>query len=180
MTRVAPAVRGCPPRGERAGVGHCPETDWCNLPYRERLAAARLSASPSMIAPTKANPQPPPRILCVDDEPAVRDMLALYLRRQAYAVETASDGQEAWRLISENLGRFDVVITDNQMPQLGGIHLVEKLRRDGFSGRIIFFSSTLPPQAAEHLSRLRVDAIVEKGRPIAELMTALQEALGAR
>ena len=83
---------------------------------------------------------------------------------------------EAWHLVSKDLSRFDVVITDNQMPHLEGIDLVEKLRAAGYTGGIVFYSSTLAPQSAERLTRLRVDAIVEKGRPIAELMAALKQA----
>lgn len=127
-----------------------------------------------------ATPQQPhhsTRILCVDDEPSVRDLLALYLRRNNFEVETAADGLAAWQLLAQDLARFDAVITDNQMPHLEGIDLVEKLRAHGFSGRIIFFSSTLAPQGAERLARLRVDAVVEKGRPLAQLMAALLASL---
>lgn len=129
-----------------------------------------------MMVPPKPS-QSPTRVLCVDDEPAVRDLLALYLRRSAYEVETAEDGMEAWRKISENPEKFHVVITDNQMPNLEGIDLVERLRAQGFGGRIVFFSSTLAPQSAERLARLRVDAVVEKGRPLTHLMTALRNSL---
>ena len=106
-------------------------------------------------------------------------MLSMYLRRHdKYDVETAAHGQAAWDLIAQDPARFDLVITDNQMPQLDGIGLVEKLRENGFPGRIIFFSSTIAPHGAERVHRLDVDAVIEKGRPITELMTALRRALG--
>lgn len=106
-------------------------------------------------------------------------MLSLYLRRHDnYEVETAVHGLAAWDLIAQDPARFDVVITDNQMPQLDGIGLVEKLRASGFPGRIIFFSSTIGPPGTERVSRLSVDALIEKGRPISELMAALRRALG--
>ncbi len=120
---------------------------------------------------------PGKRVLCVDDNPAISEMLALHLRRHAYEVETSPDGLAAWRLISANPTRFDAVITDNQMPHMEGIDLVEKLRANGFPGGIVFFSSTLAPQSAERLARLRIDAVIEKGRPISELITALHRAI---
>jgi len=126
---------------------------------------------------TPKQPNPATRILCVDDEPAVRDLLALYLRRNNFEVETARDGFAAWQLVAQDLARFDVVITDNQMPNLEGIDLVEKLRANGYAGRIVFFSSTLAPQGAERLGRLRVDAVVEKGRPLSQLMAALRASI---
>jgi DNA-binding NarL/FixJ family response regulator len=105
-------------------------------------------------------------------------MLSMYLRRiDSFEVETAAHGLAAWELIAQDPARFDVVITDNQMPHLDGIGLVEKLRASGFPGRIIFFSSTIAPQGAERVSRLGVDAVIEKGRPISELMTAIRHAL---
>src|SRR5690349_15720 len=121
-----------------------------------------------MSASEKPVSQPEARVLCVDDEPAMRQILALYLQRQGYEVETA-DGLAAWNLVAANPGRFDVVITDNQMPNMSGIALVEKLRASGYPGRIVFFSSTLPQQSAERLLRLQVDAVLEKGRPITDL-----------
>ena len=58
--------------------------------------------------------------------------------------------------------------------------LVEKLRANGYPGRILFFSSTLPRQSAERLLQLRVDAVLEKGRPIEHLIAALQRATEAQ
>jgi CheY-like chemotaxis protein len=122
----------------------------------------------------------PRRILCVDDEPAVRDVIALYLRRCGYDVEIAADGLIALNILAKDPARFDAVITDNQMPNLTGIALVERLRANGYPGHIVFFSSTLPTQSAEQLARLRVDAVVEKGRPLADLMSALSRGLAAK
>ena len=68
------------------------------------------------------------RILCVDDEPTVRELLHIYLRREGFEVETAPDGLAAWLIISAHPSRFDAVITDNQMPHMTGLELVEKLR----------------------------------------------------
>jgi two-component system, OmpR family, response regulator len=118
-----------------------------------------------------------PRILCVDDEPSLRDMLALYLRHQGFHVETAGDGLAAWDAISANPAKFDVVITDNQMPQMTGLELVEKLRHSKFPGHILFFSSTLTYPNVEYLELLGVDAVVEKGRPITEFLAALHRTL---
>jgi DNA-binding NarL/FixJ family response regulator len=86
----------------------------------------------------------------------------------------------AWNRIAAAPGRFDVVITDNQMPNMSGIALVEKLRASDFPGRIVFFSSTLPRESAERLLPLRVDAILEKGRPITDLIEVLRRPTGER
>jgi CheY-like chemotaxis protein len=122
----------------------------------------------------------PPQILCVDDEPALRDVVALCLRRQGFEVHTAPDGLAAWETISVEPRRYDLVITDNCMPRMSGIDLVERLRADGFPGRIIVFSSTFTTQNEEHMERLRIDAVVEKGGPMVELLTAIRTVLESR
>jgi DNA-binding response OmpR family regulator len=68
------------------------------------------------------------RILVADDSPAVRHLIADSLVRQGFAVVTAGDGREALELA---LGtRFDMVITDYDMPRMTGFELVHALKRD--------------------------------------------------
>ena len=64
------------------------------------------------------------RILIVDDEEAVRGLFAEYLG-QNYSCATASDAQEALELLSQE--PFALVLTDIQMPGLGGIELLRKI-----------------------------------------------------
>jgi two-component system, chemotaxis family, chemotaxis protein CheY len=66
------------------------------------------------------------RILAVDDSAAMRQMVEVTLTGAGYTVQKAADGREAMALAqSEN---FDLVITDVNMPNMGGIALVRQLR----------------------------------------------------
>lgn len=143
------------------------------------MESGYVERSFAMIEVIEKQTAPPARVLCVDDEPAIRDVLALHFRRHGFEVETAENGLAAWQLLSADLSRFEVVVTDNQMPDLTGIELVEKLRRAGFAGGIVFFSSTISQQNTERLAALRVE-LVEKGRPIRELTAALRNAAGRK
>jgi CheY-like chemotaxis protein len=118
------------------------------------------------------------RILCVDDESAIRTMLALHLARYGYHAETAEDGLEALARVEQDPGAFDLIVTDNQMPHLDGLTLVERVRGLGYSGAIVFFSSTLQHQESALLGKLKVSAVVQKGRPMADVIGAIQHALG--
>lgn len=67
------------------------------------------------------------RILVVDDEPGIRDMLFLELDAQGYQVTTASNGAEAWDKIRQQ--NFDLVISDLKMPEMEGIGLLENIKK---------------------------------------------------
>ena len=58
------------------------------------------------------------RILIVDDEPSVRDVMAAVLLDAAYSVQTAADGYIALQII--DLAPPDLIITDLMMPHLDG------------------------------------------------------------
>ncbi len=66
-----------------------------------------------------------PRVLIVDDEKFIRDILADFLGMEGYVVRTAEDGQAA--LNELNLAHYDLVISDLKMPRMGGIELLEQI-----------------------------------------------------
>lgn len=122
-----------------------------------------------------AHPHKSLRILCVDDERAIRDIIALRLRYAGHEVDVAEDGLAALQKVAESSATYDVVITDNLMPRLTGVGLAERLRATGYGGAIVFFSSTLDETSAERLAPLNITAAIEKGGPIDELMSALEK-----
>ena len=69
------------------------------------------------------------RVLVVDDEATVADLMAQVLAGAGYEVETAGDGAEALDRVREEPGRFDVLITDQTMPRLTGLALAREVRR---------------------------------------------------
>ncbi len=66
-------------------------------------------------------------ILVVDDEPAQRDLLAGYLKKQGHSVKTAGNGDEAIRLNSEDT--FDLAILDLKMPGLDGVETMARMKK---------------------------------------------------
>lgn len=66
------------------------------------------------------------RVLVVDDSEANRDMLSRRLRRRGFTVTAASGGREALELIAGN--RYDVVLLDLVMPDIGGLEVLKTLR----------------------------------------------------
>jgi DNA-binding response OmpR family regulator len=68
-----------------------------------------------------------PRILVVDDEPAVTDLLAYNLRKAHYDVLIAADGRQALRLARESAP--DLVLLDLMLPEVDGLDVCRELRR---------------------------------------------------
>ena len=65
-------------------------------------------------------------ILIVDDEPLTRKSLYEILKFDGYKVSTASDGEQAWDLISRDPP--DIVIADLKMPKIDGITLLKRIK----------------------------------------------------
>jgi signal transduction histidine kinase len=78
------------------------------------------------------------RILLVDDEQVVREVIALFLRHQAHEVEVTPSAIEALRLVREQ--KFDLVITDHAMPGMTGGNFVATLRSAGFQIPILMLT----------------------------------------
>lgn len=78
------------------------------------------------------------RILVVDDDDAVRDLVAAILRSGGYDVSVANDGRQALtKLANES---FDVVVTDLVMPEQEGIETIRLIRRDFPAVKVIAMS----------------------------------------
>ena len=77
----------------------------------------------------------PARVLVVDDEPIVRDVLGRYLEREGFVVEMAGDGQEALDVV----GRFrpDLVLLDLMLPTMDGLDVFRRMGDRGGSGSAV-------------------------------------------
>ena len=68
------------------------------------------------------------KILVVDDEPSIREIVSLYLKRSGYEVTTAADGQAAVDVLARQT--FDLVVLDLMLPRLSGFEVCRILRRE--------------------------------------------------
>src|SRR5262249_29627463 len=66
------------------------------------------------------------KLLVVDDERSMRELLELVLKREGYAVHTAENGTRALELVRQNV--YDLIISDVKMPDISGIDLLAKVR----------------------------------------------------
>ncbi|MFO7811078.1 MAG: response regulator [Candidatus Delongbacteria bacterium] len=69
------------------------------------------------------------KILVVDDEAIMRDLLTDYFEMMDFKVTSAKDGSLAWDILSDaGPKEFDLVISDINMPKMGGIELFRNIR----------------------------------------------------
>jgi len=83
------------------------------------------------------------RILVVDDENSLRELLSILLQREGYKVDQATDGAAAFSMVQEN--SYNLVISDIQMPKMTGIELLRQLREQENNVTVMMitaFSST--------------------------------------
>lgn len=90
---------------------------------REKDKARRLE--PELTETGDAAARKPMRILVVDDESTVRNMMATALERQGYIVDLASGGHLALEAVELNY--FDLVLSEITMPDLNGIDMLERM-----------------------------------------------------
>lgn len=82
------------------------------------------------------------KILVVDDDASMRDLIVLYLESEGYLVEAA--GSKAMALNWLRRDRFDLLITDNDMPGIGeGLSLMGELGQLQAKPQVIFMSGRL-------------------------------------
>ena len=92
------------------------------------------------------------RILFVDDEAAVVEMTSQELLRLGYDVTTAESGSEAWKIFGEEPERFDLVVTDQTMPDVTGMELAKRMleiRKDMPIILITGYSEIVSPEKAQ-------------------------------
>ena len=70
-----------------------------------------------------------PRVLVVEDEESIRDLVCFHLDLAGYVYETATDGKEALTIATSE--PFDVVVLDVVLPNLDGMTLCQAIRREG-------------------------------------------------
>jgi CheY-like chemotaxis protein len=78
-------------------------------------------------------------VLVVDDEPAIREVIATLLEDEGYLVRHAKDGLEALDAISGD--QIDLIVSDVVMPRLDGASLVRKLRGRGHLTPVVLMSA---------------------------------------
>ncbi|MGW4472510.1 response regulator transcription factor [Nonomuraea sp. NPDC004354] len=85
------------------------------------------------------NEQPSAKVLVVDDEPNIRELLSEALELNGFAVRTVADGRQALEAVARE--RPDIVVLDVMMPGLDGFAVARRLRQAGDSPMVLFLTA---------------------------------------
>ena len=67
------------------------------------------------------------KILFVDDDPNMQKMVELFIRKSKHQLSCAKNGRSALKILETN--KFDLIITDIQMPELDGLALIDEIKK---------------------------------------------------
>ena len=116
------------------------------------------------------------RLLVVEDERSMRDLLALMLRKEGYAVETVDSGLEAkHRLDRDEV--YDLIISDISMPKMTGLELLRHARSQAPDTQVILMTAFGSKQVAIEALNEGASYYVEKPFDLDELKAVVQKTL---
>jgi CheY-like chemotaxis protein len=120
------------------------------------------------------------RVLIVDDEDSMRELVARAIAMDGHDITTAADGGEALDILGSADSPFDLLLTDIQMPIMDGIALALASARDFPEMTILLMTGYAEQrERASGLSAIAHD-VVTKPFSVADIRTAVADALASR
>jgi len=127
------------------------------------------------LAPVRVHTNSSHRILVVDDDRDIRQFSVDVLADSGYDVEGAKDGAAGWKALQAK--NYDLVITDNKMPRMTGIEMIEKLRDAYMTLPVIMATRFLPADEFARKPWLKPDAMLERPFSNDALLAAVKKIL---
>jgi CheY-like chemotaxis protein len=118
-----------------------------------------------------------PRILIAEDDEAVRALVARALLENGHDVVTAADGGAALETLTREHGRFDLLLTDIQMPVMDGIALALAAARDHPDITILLMTGYADQRERAHGLDALIHDVITKPLSVAGIRAAVDEAL---
>ena len=119
------------------------------------------------------------RILIVDDERSIRELLEIFLKKEGFTVTSANSAEQGLELTKTN--EFDLIVSDIKMADMTGIDLLREVREQGFAGQFILLTAFATAETAiQALKMGAYDYIIKTENFIEELKLVVISALENR
>jgi CheY-like chemotaxis protein len=115
------------------------------------------------------------KILVIDDEPSIRDLLDTLLRRKGYTVVLAESGQKGLELFRRE--HPDVIVLDLKMPGMDGLTVLQEVRKLNPKQPVIVLTGAGTAEVEQQVRALGVTEYVEKEFSLDRLGEALKRIL---
>jgi len=119
-----------------------------------------------------------PSVLVVDDEASIREFLQIMLKREKMHVEIASNGKEALQKLAQQ--DFDMIISDLQMPEIGGLELLAKVKEKDPEAIVMMITAFGSMETAVEAMKLGAYDYLSKPFKIDDVKIRIRKALEKR
>jgi CheY-like chemotaxis protein len=119
-----------------------------------------------------------PHVLIADDEEIIRRFISHTLVKAGISVTAVSDGQEAWEALQKD--HYDLVVTDNEMPHLTGLKLIERMRKADLALPVIVASGSFSRENLPNLPQLQITAVLPKPFGASEFLDMVRNVLSSQ
>ncbi len=117
------------------------------------------------------------RILVIEDEPLIRKLLGIALRRLGHTVHACPDGPSGLRRL--RTGRYDLLLTDFRLPGMTGVEVVRAAREAGIGIPVLLVSSSSPEELGLPARERRGFRFLRKPFGLRVLASAVRRSLRA-
>jgi len=118
----------------------------------------------------------PPKLLVIDDETDILEMMEGHFALRGFLVWTALDGAEGFEILEKE--RPEVVLLDLKMKNWDGDQFIKKVREKGIQTKILVITGYQDDTLRARVEALGVDAFLEKPVSIIELQKRIEELVG--
>lgn len=120
-------------------------------------------------------PNPRQRILVVEDDALIRRLNTEVLACSGYQVDAAEDGAAAWVAIQNE--NYDLIVTDNNMPNMTGVELLQSLYESRETLPVVMATGTVPQEELDRHPWLEIQATLLKPYSFDELLATVKTVL---
>jgi CheY-like chemotaxis protein len=123
---------------------------------------------------------PGQRLLVVEDEPQIAELISFLLEAEGHEVTRAPNGRVGWDMLSSDPSRFDGVVMDLNMPEMSGLDLARRARALPFTKPFIVMSGRVSEDEHADLQSLGISIILNKPFDSIALKRAMSLSFGVR
>lgn len=115
------------------------------------------------------------RILVVDDEKSMREILEIFLKNEGYGVSVAENGEKAIEVMKEDI--FDLIITDMNMPKVGGLELLKSVKQTAPETVVVIITAFGTTESAVEAMKLGAYDYIQKPFQMDDIRLVIKNAL---